>query len=66
MIGIIDKLVLLVNVIISLFVGLLQMLANIPEAMQMLVYGIAALPAEITAYAALFISVSVIYLIIGR
>ena len=49
MIGIIDKLVLLGDVLISLFVGLLQMLANIPEAMQMLVYGIAALPAELTA-----------------
>ena len=66
MIGIIDKFILLGNIIISLFVGILQMLANIPEAMTMLVYGVASLPPVLTAYAALFISVSVIYLIVGR
>lgn len=64
--GLLTKFEVLFKIIGSLFVGILQMLANIPEAMQMLAYGIASLPPVLTAYAALFISVSVVYLIVGR
>lgn len=63
----------LLDTIVSLFAflaniisGSLQLLRLIPQSMQFLTYSLSAVPAVVSAIAAALISVSVVYLIVGR
>lgn len=54
------------TVVQSFFVGIVQMLANIPRAVHFFNEFSQVLPAEILVYALAFVTISVLYLIIGR
>lgn len=49
-----------------LVTGLVQLFALIPQAFAMLTYSIGFLPSVLLAFAAVAITISVIYLIVGR
>lgn len=63
----------LLDTIVSLFAflaniisGSLQLLRLIPQSMQFLTYSLSAVPAVVATIATALISVSVVYLIVGR
>ena len=49
-----------------LVTGLVQLFALIPQAFSMLTYSIGFLPSVLLAFAAVAITLSIIYLIVGR
>lgn len=49
-----------------LVTGLVQLFALIPQAFAMLTYSIGFLPSVLLAFAAVAITISIIYLIVGR
>lgn len=49
-----------------LFTGLVQLFLLIPQAFAMLTYSIGFLPSVLLAFAAVAITLSIIYLIVGR
>lgn len=56
----------LVGLLISFVQGIAQLIAMIPSALAMTTSSIASMPLVLTAFAVGLISVSVVYLIIGR
>lgn len=55
-----------VILVINFVTGIFQMLDMLPNAVTLLTYGINMMPPVLTVLATAFISVSVVYLIIGR
>lgn len=49
-----------------LVTGLVQLFALIPQAFAMLTYSIGFLPSVLLAFAAVAITISIVYLIVGR
>lgn len=56
----------LVGLLISFVQGIAQLIAMIPSALAMTTSSIASMPLVLTAFAVGLISVSVVYLLIGR
>ena len=50
----------------SIVVGIVQLIVMLPNAISLLAYGITMIPPVLMVFATAFISVSVVYLIIGR
>lgn len=55
-----------VNLLINFVTGIIQLLTILPQAVTMLTSSVAFMPSIITAFAIALISVSVVYLVIGR
>lgn len=55
-----------VILVVNFVTGIFQMLDMLPSAVTLLSYGISMMPPVLTVLATAFISVSVVYLIIGR
>lgn len=56
----------LLDMVKYLVTGLVQLFALIPQAFAMLTYSIGFLPSVLLAFAAVAITLSIIYLIVGR
>lgn len=56
----------IVTVSYNFVTGVVQIVKLIPVALSMLSYSVSALPPTIIVFATAFISVSVVYLVIGR
>lgn len=54
------------SVLGNFLLGVAQLVSMIPQALSFLAYGIASLPPVLTVFATAFISISVVYLVIGR
>lgn len=55
-----------VNLLINIVTGTLQMLSIIPSSVAMLTYSVGYMPTILVGFAVALISVSVVYLILGR
>lgn len=55
-----------VKILGSFLAGLAQLIYVIPQALTMLTYTIASMPSVLVIFATAFISVSVVYLVVGR
>lgn len=64
--SILDFLSMIARLVVYLITGLGQLLAMIPKAFAMLTYSIGYLPASLLAFAAVAITISIVFLIIGR
>lgn len=68
--GVFDALVQFFTTVLSFLynfvAGFVQLVAIIPSALSMLTYSFNQLPPVLVAFAVAFVSVSVVYLIIGR
>ena len=64
--SVIDFLSMIGRAVTYLFNGLLQLFQMIPAAFAMLTYSIGYLPAMLLAFAAVAITISIVFLIIGR
>lgn len=56
----------ILDMVMYLVTGLVQLFALIPQAFAMLTYSIGFLPSVLLAFAAVAITLSIIYLIVGR
>lgn len=56
----------LLNFVEYLVTGLVQLIAMIPSAFAMLTYSIGCLPSVLLAFAAVAITMSIVFLILGR
>lgn len=54
------------GIIGNLLMGITELVQMIPQALTFLAYGITSLPPVLTVFATAFISISVVYLVIGR
>lgn len=64
--GILSFLGSIVALVVNFVQGVGQLLQMLPGAMSMVTYGIATMPTVLVAFATALISISVVYLIIGR
>ena len=64
--GIADVIGSLINLVISLIKGLIQLIGLIPTAVQSLTLSIGILPSILVAFATATITISVIFIIVGR
>lgn len=64
--GISDFLMMLIGIIGNFIGGVLQLILTIPKALYFLTYGISMMPPVLVAFATAFITVSVVYLVVGR
>lgn len=64
--SILSVFVMVINLVISFVQGIAQMIVMIPQALGMLTYSVSSLPPVLVVFATAFISVSVVYLVIGR
>lgn len=64
--ALVDVMAMAVTFVVNLISGLIHMIQIIPSALSMLSYGVSSLPPVLTVFATAFISVSVVYLVIGR
>lgn len=64
--SILNVLTMLIAVVVNFVKGVLQLISLIPSALSMLSYSLMALPPVLVVFATAFISVSVVYLVIGR
>lgn len=64
--GILDFLGTILSFVEYLVTGLVQLLAMIPSAFAMLTYSIGYLPSVLLAFAAVAITLSIVFLILGR
>ena len=64
--SVIDFLEMLGHLVTYLITGIAQLLAMIPAAFAMLTYSIGYLPSMLLAFAAVAITISIVFLIIGR
>lgn len=64
--SILSVFVMVINLVISFVQGIAQMVVMIPQALGMLTYSVSSLPPVLVVFATAFISVSVVYLVIGR
>lgn len=55
-----------VTLVVNFVRGVIQLITLIPVALQMLSYSLSALPPTLVVFATAFITVSVVYLVIGR
>lgn len=55
-----------VNLLINIVTGTIQMLTIIPNAVTMLTYSVGYMPSVLVGFAVALISVSIVYLILGR
>lgn len=62
----IDFFEMIIHFITYLVTGLVQLLAMIPKAFALLTYSIGYLPSMLLAFAAVAITISIVFLIIGR
>ena len=61
-----DFLYAIVNLLLNLINGVMHMLTMIPSALTMTMNSVAYMPVVLTSFAAAIITVSVVYLVIGR
>lgn len=61
-----DFLYAVVNLLLNLINGIIQLLKIVPSSVTMLMNSVASMPAVLVAFAVGIVSVSVVYLIIGR
>lgn len=61
-----DAIIAAMSVLFSFLQGLQQLIRMIPSAVSMLSYSIQQMPPVLTVFAIAFMSVSVVYLVIGR
>ena len=54
------------GVVVNLLVGIYQMIIMIPSALSMLLYSVGYMPSVILAFAVAMVTVSVVYMVIGR
>lgn len=64
--GLIDIITSLINLVISLVKGLIQLISLIPSAVHMLTMSIGVLPSILVGFATATITISVIFIIVGR
>lgn len=64
--SILSVLSMLVTLVVNFVRGIVQLISILPVALNMLSYSVSALPPMIIVFATAFISVSVVYLVIGR
>lgn len=64
--ALLDTIVSLLAFLANIISGSFQLLRLIPQSMQFLTYSLSAVPAVVSAIAAALVSVSVVYLIVGR
>lgn len=64
--GILDFVKTLLSFVEYLVTGLVELLAMIPSAFAMLTYSIGYLPSVLLAFAAVAITLSIVFLILGR
>lgn len=64
--SLVDVAAMLIGLVINFVTGVVQMIQLIPSALSMLSYSVLSLPPLLTVFATAFISVSVVYLVIGR
>lgn len=55
-----------IAILTNLISGIVQLIWMIPKALSFLLYSISQMPPVMTAFAVAFVSVSVVYLVIGR
>lgn len=55
-----------VNLLLNLINGIVQLLQIVPASVTMLMNSVASMPAVLVAFAVGLVSVSVVYLIVGR
>lgn len=63
---IVDFFYAIINLVINLVSGIVQMLSMIPSALTMLTNSVAFMPTILIAFAMGLITISVVYLIVGR
>lgn len=64
--ALVDVMAMAITFVVNFITGVIQMISLIPSALSMLAYAISSLPPMLTVFATAFISVSVVYLVIGR
>lgn len=64
--SVIDAILALFAFLGNIIAGTLQMLANIPTALQMLVSTIGYMPTILVGFAMALVTINVVYLIVGR
>lgn len=64
--SILSVLSMLITLVVNFVRGVVQLISILPTALTMLSYSVSALPPMIVVFATAFISVSVVYLVIGR
>lgn len=64
--SILDFLSMIGQFVTTLVTGLINLLAMIPQAFAMLTYSIGYLPSALLAFAAVAITISIVFLILGR
>lgn len=64
--SLVDVAAMAIGLVINFVTGVVQMVQLIPSALSMLSYSVLSLPPLLTVFATAFISVSVVYLVIGR
>lgn len=55
-----------ITILANFVSGIVQLIWMIPKALSFLLYSISQMPPVMTAFAVAFVSVSVVYLVIGR
>lgn len=62
----VDFVVAVFSLVINLITGIWQMLQMIPSALTMLTYSVAFMPTILIAFATALITISIVFLVVGR
>ena len=55
-----------VGIVASFISGIYQLITTIPKALYFVTYGISMMPSVLVVFATAFITISVVYLVVGR